>query len=175
MKRTTPWALVILVVIGSLIAWESASGAADPAADRRYERTRSFSPAWNARCDPHGCEVPTLIQVPVATPAGVSEVDVTAILTFDYRTTPDDWGFIEAAFRRSGGPRTLMNPGSFPVLSPGRFASTSLVWVKRNVPAAGRDYTFEVSVLPRRGDNDPDVSVRGRRLSFVVDMTESAH
>ncbi len=175
MKRTTPWALVILVVIGSLIAWESASGAADPAAARRYERTRSFSPAWDARCDSHGCEVPTLIEVPVSTPAGVTEVDVTATLTLDYRTTDSDWGFVQAAFREKGAPRTPMNPGDFPVLSPGRFGSSSLVWVKRNVPAAGRDYMFEVSVLPRRGDDDPDVSVRGRRLSFVVDMTESAH
>ena len=175
MKRTTPWALVAFVAMGSLIAWQSASGAANPAADRRYERTRTFSRTWAAECDAHGCKVPTLIQVPVSTPGAVAEVDVTATLTLDYRTSPSDWGLVQSGFARNGGPRTQMSPGNFPVVSPGRFASTTLVWIRRNVSASGRDYTFDVSVLPRRGDKEPDVRVRGRRLSFVVEMTESAH
>lgn len=175
MKRAIPWALVVGVAPGTLTFRESVSGAADPEADRRYERTRSFSPAWDARCDSHGCEVPTLIQVPVSTPRGVAEVDVTATLTLDHRTSRSDWAFVEAAFKRTGGARTQMNPGEFAVISPRRFGSTTLVWVKRNVPAAGRDYAFDVSVLPRRGDREPNVSVRGRWLSFVVDMAEAAH
>lgn len=176
MKRTSPWALVILVIIGSLLAWESSSGASDPAAHRRYERTQSFSPAWDAQCDSHGCEVPTLIEVRVATPGAVSEVDVVATLTLDLKTSAKDSADVRASFRRvGGGPITPMNPGEFPVASPRRFDSTTLVWVKRNLPAEGRDYTFQVSVAPRRGDRDPDVAVRGRKVSFVVELTRAVH
>ena len=177
MKRAT-WPLLVVMAIGSLVVWESTSGASNPAADRRYERTRTFSPPWKASCGPHDCGVPTILELPVETPTGVVEVDVVATLTLDHRTTPSDWGLVETSFRR-GGPATStqMNPGTFPIMSatPGRFSTTTLVWVKRNVPAGGRDYRFEVSVSPRRGDRNPDVTVQGRRLSFVVEMTESDH
>ena len=162
MKRATMIA-VGLITIGGLILFESTSGASDPGADRRYERTRSFSPPWEASCGPHGCGVPTLIEVRVATPAAVAEVDVVATLTLDHRTSPADWGLVEATFRRAGpATATPMNPGSFPIMSPSprRFSTTTLVWVKRKVPAAGRDYTFEVSVSPRPGNDNPTSACR---------------
>ena len=176
MKRAA-WALAGLMAFASLVFWGSATGASShPTDHRRYERTKRFTPPWEAFCSPHECGVPTVIEMPVGTPSGAANVDVVLTLTLDYRTSASDWGALLASFREgSAGPTIVMNPRAYAIMSPSsdRFATTTLVWVKKGIRAAGRNYTFRVGVNPRRGDDDPNVLVEGRKLSLVIDMTEA--
>ena len=176
MKRAA-WALAVLVALASLVFPASGSGAVPKLDDRRrYERAVTFQPWWQAFCDQHECGVPTLIEVAVTTPSDVAHMDVVVTLSLDYRTSPSDWGNVHAFFSEDDvAPATSMNPGAFPIMSPSprHFASTTLTWVKRGVPAAGRSYTFAVDVVAKDGSGDSEATVRGTKLSVVIDMVEA--
>ncbi|HEX8100046.1 MAG TPA: hypothetical protein VF660_07590 [Actinomycetota bacterium] len=117
--------------------------------------------------------MPIVALVRVTTPSDVQKVDVVATLSLDYKTSSGDWGQVEAFFRDTAGAGDFvaLNPGSFPVVSPSSdlFTSTTLVWTKRAVPAAGRKYEFQIRINPRDGDSDAEVTVQGTKLSFVLE------
>ncbi len=178
MNKRTAWVLVALMALGGLVFWGSATGASSHSPqDWRYERASIFENPWEASCDSHGCGIPTIGAMRVGMPSNVVRVDVVVTVSLDYKTSPSDWGAVRTSFKEgSDGSLTPMNPRNFTITSPSpdRLTSTTLVWAKKGLPAAGREYTFQVAVYARDANGDLNASVQGRRLSFVVHMTPSS-
>ena len=173
MRRGAWLALVLILLFGVAFSGSTTAAGSHRSDHRRYEQALTYTPPWQSFCSQHECGVPTIVEIDVTTPSDIASIDVVTTLSFDYRTTRSDWGQVLAFFREDGvGPATRMDPGAFPIRSPSRrhLTSTTLVWVKRGVPAGGRSYTFAVEVVPKDGDGDSNVAIRGRKLSFVIDM-----
>lgn len=176
MKRGLLLASAAIVAMVVVFSGAPTTAGPDPTVDARYERAVRFQPAWEAGCGFDQCGIQRIVELAVTTPPRVANVDVVATLSLDHKTSPSDGGDVFASFREGDlAPATRIDPGPFPIMSPSprHFSSTTLGWVKRGVPAAGRSYTFYVSVVPRDGDNDDDVTVKGRKLSFVIDIREA--
>jgi hypothetical protein len=127
---------------------------------------RAFSFPWKRACEGDACGVGPLVSIPVRMPADQAHVDVSLTATLEYTTSKGDLALIAASFWENGRQEALL-PGRHAYrLGPSRApTSTTLTWVRRNVPAAGREYTFTVEVWPPFS-----AWVRGRQLTVVVEM-----
>ena len=130
--------------------------------ERTFDTLRSL-------CDVDFCVVGA-IPIQVTMPADQAHVDVTLTVTLAYRTSRNDGAVVFAGVDDGTPPSAPMNPrGGFPLAPSQRSTSTTLTWQKRGLPAAGRDYTFELSISSRGLSGDGRSYVRGRKLSVVIE------
>lgn len=161
------------VILGTAAGSPEARKAAGATADADLRVEHSQRQRWQAGCDVDVCNVPTVFQISVTTPASVASVDVVVSTTLTHRITRLDWGLAVATYRLDGEQtRVLMEPGNFPITSPvSRTGVATMAWEKRSLPADGRTYVFSLSVAPRDGSGDGRVSIVGGKLSAVVEMS----
>jgi hypothetical protein len=141
----------------------------------RVERTFSFSRGWlwGSHCE--GGEfvvclgVATPVRVPVRMPADQATVDVTLTVTLDYVTTPDTAVIAGARIEGRTFPGMRMRPGGFPLAPSTRPTTTTLTWIRRDLPAAGRTYTFKMGVSARSLVGETNFSARGRKITAVIE------
>ena len=138
----------------------------------RVERAFTLAPGWRSYCegvDDGVCWNATPVEVPVTTPADQASVDVTLTVTLDYVTTRHTAAIAVARIEADTPPGMRMGPGHFPLAPSPRSTTTTLTWVKRDLPAAGRTYAFKMSVLARWLAGDGNFSVRGRKITAVIE------
>lgn len=101
-------------------------------------------------------------------------MDVVVTATLNYRTSADDAVAIRAIYRGGGHAGTL-RPGPWVLMSPSanRFTTTTVTWVKRLLPAAGREYTFRLEAAPRPGET-VNMSAVGKKVALSIDMRPAA-
>lgn len=129
---------------------------------------------WNVSCIGDACAELILADgVAVQTPSDVPQVDIVVSATLDYRTSEGDSIPVEARYRAPGVPGRLQ-PGRFRLVSPSqdRLTTSTLTWAKRQLPAAGLRYTFEIWVVPRPGA-DLAMEATGRKVTVVVEAWRS--
>lgn len=101
-------------------------------------------------------------------------MDIHALITFSYRTSPGDEADAKLLLSRQGGPIVRMLPGSYALSTTSRHGSAvTLSWARRNVPARGRAYTVGLEVLPRAGraSGAPGSSVSGGKVTALVELS----
>jgi hypothetical protein len=162
--------VLVALGIGSVPAASQAPIGSGRIGHRRVERTFIFSEGWESSCEGDSCGISILFQVPVRTPRTTPRVDVTMTATFDYRTGPGPTDYAEAGAGFSNGRRGFRLRPGWPLGPAPQRTSTTLVWQRRDVPAAGRRYRFQMSVPSREGGTGNRNFVRGRRATVVVEM-----
>jgi hypothetical protein len=106
----------------------------------------------------------------VSTPVAEPTVDVVVTATVEFQTTPGDFAVLEMRYDDGPGAPIPMGPRGWVLDSSGRFTSTTVTWIARNVPAAGTDYEFSLLALPRKSSPDGHFHIRGRRTVAVVEL-----
>lgn len=101
-------------------------------------------------------------------------MDVVVTATLNYRTSADDAVAIRAIYRGAGRVGTL-RPGPWVLMSPSanRLTTTTVTWVKRLLPAAGREYTSRLEASPRPGET-VNMSSVGKKVTLSIDMRPAA-
>lgn len=133
---------------------------------------RAIVNAWHFGCHGDACQGgPSPFEpISVTSPASETTVDVVVSVTMDYETTPGDFGLVRMRYRQSGSPAVDMRPGDFVLDSGGRFTTTTLSWIAKDVPASGAEYEFRLLALPRLDSGDDHFHFRGRRFTVVIEM-----
>ena len=127
---------------------------------------RVSSQRWGGSCDLDACGIFD-VPIPYTTPAGPEAVDVTVTLTLTYRTTGGASAHAGLSLDDGTPPYERMRPrSSYPLRPSSRLTSTTLTWLKRDVPAAGQTYTFHFSAAPAFGGHS---SVVGTKLAIVIE------
>jgi hypothetical protein len=127
---------------------------------------RVSSQRWGGSCDLDACAIVDL-PIPYTTPAGPEAVDMTVALTLTYRTTGGASAYAGLSLDDGTPPYERMRPSSqYPLRPSTRLTSTTLTWLKRDVPAAGKTYTFHFSGAPGFGGHS---SVVGTKLAIVIE------
>jgi hypothetical protein len=130
----------------------------------RVERVTSES--WGGSCDFDACGIVD-VPIPYTTPEAPEAVDVTVTLTLTYRTTRGDSAHAGLSLDDGTPPYEPMRPRSSYPLRPSIVpTSTTLTWFRRDVPAAGKMYTFHFSAAPAFGGHS---SVVGTKLAIVIE------
>lgn len=163
-------ATVLAVALGSAPAWSSSTNANAPHTVR-FESTKAQH--WAVGCEDAGCVGSLLMKAKVESPSS-QRMDVVVTATMDYRTSTDGAVAIRGTYRGAGR-NGILSPGPWVLTSPsqGRFTTTTMTWVKRLLPAAGREYTFRLEAAPRPGEAT-EMFARGRKVALSIDMRPSA-
>jgi hypothetical protein len=127
---------------------------------------RLIATGWQSNCDFDFCAI-NVVPIPYATPAGVDAVDVTATITFDYRTAGADSARVGLELDDGTPPSETIRP-RYPLRPAPIRTTTTLTWQEKDVPAAGQEYTIDFSVSPSSAGNGPSV-VSGRKLTVVIE------
>jgi hypothetical protein len=126
-----------------------------------------FARAWESSCDFDDCGVATH-PIQYKTPSDQPFVDVSFTVTLDYRTSRSTTASAGLALDDGTPPYSKVRP-SFALGTSRRLTSTTLTWIRRDVPAAGREYTFWLGIAPRSHTSDEKFFVRGRRMTVVIE------
>jgi hypothetical protein len=123
---------------------------------------------WGASCGSDFCGI-VVTSIPYTTPVAPQAVDITVTITLPYRTTRGDPASVQLLID-DGAEGEAMRPGSFPLRPTTTRTTTTLTWLKKDVPAAGKAYTFRLFAKPRRTVGDlGKSSVSGQRLIVVIE------
>jgi hypothetical protein len=157
---------IVVVVIALIVVAAAAVGVTaavmrtpDSTGVSRVERVSSLR--WGGTCDLDFCGI-AVVPIPYTTPTAPEAVDVTVTLTLTYRTTRGDSA--HAGLSLDDG--TPMRPRTYPLRPSVAPTSTTLTWLKRDVPAAGQAHTFHFSAAPAFGGHS---SVVGTKLAIVIE------
>ncbi len=170
-------ALVVVVgfalLIGQIPPKPMSPASSAGAGHRRVERTFRFPEKWEASCDLDRCVVTELFKVPVKSPQGLAEIDVTMSVTLDYQTGPErtDRGHLSAGYSLQPRGRSIQVVPRWPIAPAPSPAATTLLWQKRRLEAEGQRYFFTLAVASREGGGDDNQNfVTGRRVTVVIEM-----
>jgi hypothetical protein len=165
MRRAFIIALALFAAAAAAVAVTAAvTRTPDSSGVSRVERVSSQR--WGGSCDLDACGI-LVVPIPYTTPAGPEAVDVTVTLTLTYRTTGGASAHAGLSLDDGTPPYERMRPRSSYRLRPSsRLTSTTLTWLKRDVPAAGQTYTFRFSAAPASGGHS---SVVGTKLAIVIE------
>ncbi len=135
---------------------------------RRIERSRTHSLRVFVG-DEQGLGV--LGMFTVKTPSDVDTVDAVLTHTLQYRTSANARGVLAASVEEVGTEdNRSFRPGSYRITSRTP-TSTTVQWVLRDLPAAGRTYEVRESLTVRRLDRDgPEAVLTSRRASTVLEL-----
>jgi hypothetical protein len=106
------------------------------------------------------------VPIPYTTPAAPEAVDVTVTITLTYRTSRGDDAVAGLSLDGGTPPYERMKPRSYPLRPSVAPTSTTLTWVRRDVPAAGKAYTFHFSAAPAFGGRS---FISGTKLTIVIE------
>jgi hypothetical protein len=174
-KRLIALATVLLaagVVAGAVIA--AAARTPESNGVSRVERAIDLKARGVMDFD-FGAIVPAFI--PYTTPGSVESVDVTLTVTFRYRTTPGDAASFSAALNDDAPPPdTLslpMRPSSFRVPGARSGNTVTLTWIRRDVPASGKEYVIHLFAHPidRSGNRRAEVETVGAAAVVIESWT----
>jgi hypothetical protein len=164
-----------LVFIGLALVGAAATALGVTAAVSRTEDSvgvsrveRVISSGWGTNCDFDFCGI-QVTPIPYTTPAGAATVDVTVAITLDYRTSRADAGLVYLALDDGTPPNESMRPRRWslgPARSP---TTTTLTWMKADLPAAGATYTFQLSASALDRNGNGVARVGGRKMAVVVE------
>jgi hypothetical protein len=143
-----------VVFAGALLAvWGLADSAQtqDPEPDTyRVEHVYQGAVVARVACAGDVCEASLPEAVEATFPASMGDVDVTASLTLEYRTSPSDAPLLNMRIQPTGGQKERMRPGSLAIRA-GQRTVTTLTWVKQGLdPTLGPfefSWGFEASHL----------------------------
>lgn len=127
---------------------------------------RLISIGWGSHCDFDFCAI-NVVPIPYTTPTAVDAVDVTVTITFDYRTKGADAARAGLVLNDGTPPHEPIRP-AYPLRPSPIRTTTTLTWQKKDLPAAGQEYTFHFSVSPSSAGSGPSV-VSGRKLTVVIE------
>jgi len=147
---------------------------AQPQSAGAIRLVRNLPQGPTAECIPDRCTSKPVTLGTVTAPAEAQAVDVTVTLSFRYRTSPEDRGFLVVDFSPSGDRSPNMRPGSYPLNSEGRRISTSLTWVERGLPGAGTEYSFTVGAQSFDSEGPGFSKITTGRMTMVIEMWPSA-
>jgi hypothetical protein len=150
--------------------------APDVSRDRRV-----FAGGWTSRCDFDSCGT-AVTSISYVAPNVAKHVDVTLTITFDYKTSRGDGARMALSLDDGTPPYEVARPRSAlqPSDIPGHRILVTKTWVKKNLPAERRAYTFKFSVASVNGnpglsegthdegaDNQHSVAY-GRKITAVI-------
>jgi hypothetical protein len=164
--------LVLAVILAAMLIPAGSSAAPNPVGHRRFERTVLFSTPWQASCGP-SCGFAEIVEVTVTSPGGVSAIDLVSTLSFDFSISDGDGALVDLNLRSaSGAPLGQLRPGAFSLVAPSAdlFTSTSLQWVRTNLPASGVTYKIVAKVRAVDADASGSATVQGGKLTLVTEM-----
>jgi hypothetical protein len=161
MRRTVFLALVLLVVAATAVGVTAAvTRTADSTGVSRVERVMWVD--WGAVCGSDFCGI-VVTSIPYTTPVAPQAVDITVTITLPYWTTRGDPASVGLRIY-DGTEGEAMRPGRYPLRPTTTRTTTTLTWLKKDVPAAGKAYTFQFSAQGRLNS-----SVSGKRLIVVIE------
>lgn len=165
---------IAAVLLGAFAGAEAQAPPSEQTSHVRFETARRLP--WGASTKPGTQSTFTFFEREVATPAAVESVDIVLTLSLDFATSRGDYGEIGSSYRVTDDPdagsRPLRPPRLTSVTSPlpQQLTTTTLVWIAKNVEAAGRTYEFSITAAARDGNNDARAQVFGKHFSVVIDM-----
>ncbi len=117
---------------------------------QRREDTRRFKPPYLLLCGSDSCDGGGAATGAITTPKSVEAVDAVMTLTVQLKTSPGDSAFIEAVHRRRGVWKKSrpMRPRGYSRVVAERRSTTTLTWVRKNLPARGSRYGFDIGIYP---------------------------
>lgn len=174
-KRTLAAVVAGLIMFAGVATLNAAEPATEPPTESRV--VRAFAKPWKTVCRGDVCRPANVFALRFRTPPGVETTDVSATITFNYRTTPLDYAIAELFLDAEGDTRLVrMSPGGFTLQSTSRTgASQTLTWIRRGIAARGRTYTLGFVVDPRGGppskNGAPPLAVYGTNVAVIVQMS----
>ncbi|SRR6266498_43544 len=183
MRRSLALLAVVALTVGLAVAAQARqtrigpgsvdTGLGGPPAEA-IRLVRNLPKGPTAECIPDPCSSKRVKLGSVVAPMDAQAVDVTVTLSFQYRTSPGDRGFLLVDFSPPGDRTPSMRPGSYPLSSQGRQISTSLTWVERGLPGAGTEYSFAVSAQSFDSQGPGFSKITTGRMTMVIEMWPSA-
>lgn len=165
MRRAAILALGFVAAAAAAVAVTAAvTRTSDSTGVSRVERL--ITTGWGSHCDFDFCAI-NVVPIPYTTPTAVDAVDVTVTITLDYRTKGADAARAGLTLNDGTPPDERIRP-AYPLRPAPIRTTTTLTWQKKDVPAAGQEYTFHFSVSPSSAGSGPSV-VSGRRLTVIVE------
>jgi len=146
---------------------DATSVTAESAGVSRIEQT--FTQRLWASCAEDDCDSTTRATFFFTAPEGIPSVDVVVTMSFTHTTTGGDYGIASLVYAPEGGRYAPLAPGSYWFSSPLTGTSTTLTWIKPNLPAAGRRYRFGFGVDGRDGNGNGRFSVSARKMTVLVE------
>lgn len=171
--------VIAIVLVGAVVAPVRSQPAPSPASSEdlghvRVERTFFFRKAWNSYLSGDAITIANLYREAIATPVSVDAVDVTVTATLDVSARRGDAASIWATLTgEESASVDVIDPGFMRFAPPRKrgLSSTSITWAAVDLPAAGRTYDFAVQAQADDGpDSDRGASVRGKRLTVIIEM-----
>jgi hypothetical protein len=165
MRRTVFLALALVVVAATAVGVTAAvTRTADSTGVSRVERVMLVD--WGSQCGSDFCFI-VPAGIPYTTPVAPQAVDITVTITLSYRTTRGDPASVQLLIDDGTEGDEWMRPRSFPLRPTTTRTTTTLTWLKKDVPAAGKAYTFQFFAKPRHALENARVS--GKRLIVVIE------
>jgi hypothetical protein len=157
-------------ITAGVLAGAGGAGEAQQGSDAVGRLERTFNQSWRSFCGSDHCTIATFAPYPVTTPLDRASIDVTMTVTLEYATSPGTQGIVSAGFQEEASSVVEMAPtGGFRLASSPRPTTTTLTWVRRRLPAAGRTYSFRFGVSLRSLIGKRAHEIRGRRVSVVIE------
>ena len=160
--------LILLLIAAGATAVGVTGGvtrAPDSSGVSRVERTMVLR--WGSSCGEDNCGIATT-PIRYTTPPEVGSVDVTLTVTLDYKTSRGDVARADVSLDDGTAPYDRIRP-SYPLGTARTPTSTTLTWVRRDLQAGGKAYTFWLSMAPGDANDDLVSSVSGRRMTVVLE------
>jgi hypothetical protein len=167
MRRPIFVALALVAAAATAVGVTAAvSRTPDSAGVSRVERV--ISTGWGGRCELDACAI-GVTPIPYTTATGPATVDVTVTITLDYHTSRDDSARATLTLDDGTPPLEPMHPHGWP-LGPARVpTTTTLTWIRKDLPAAGAEYTFQFSASPLDRNRNGFAGVGGTKLTVVIE------
>jgi hypothetical protein len=118
-------------------------------------------------CSFDACGIRPPAAIPYTTPTSVQAVDVTVTITFRYRTSRGHQAFAGLSVNEGTSGTPMQPRRNYPLAPAAKETTTTLTWFKKDLPAAGKEYTFELSAVPPFVQGRSFVSAR--RLTVVIE------
>lgn len=141
-------------------------------ADERV--VRSFTKPWKTVCRGDVCRPANVFGFHFRTPDDRDTVDLTATVTFNYRTSQGDYAIAELYLDPGQRSLTLMRPGGFTLPPTTQLGMPlTLSWVADAVDARGRTYGLGLVVDPRTGPRSRPGPLRasGGKVTVILEIT----
>jgi hypothetical protein len=143
MRKASAFLLVAL-----LTACGSPEGASSPSPETWTTDTAMPLRGFSAGCHGDACSATSMDIAKI--PPQSTATDVVVQITVEGKTAPDDWASLDVGL----DPGTMtdptdnvsLRPGSYRVVLPAPASSTTLRWVKRNVPASTVGYDVSLGM-----------------------------
>lgn len=167
MRRSIIVAIAVLAAAGGAAGFTaSVMRTSESSGISRIERLLPDA-STGGRCEFDSCGIGPPITLLYTTPASVEMVDVTVTITFRYRTSPGNPAFADLSVSDGTSQMEMKPRQSYPLAPAAQETTTTLTWFKRDLPAAGKEYSFELGVVPPFVQGRSSASARN--LTVVIE------